>query len=68
VNITIFISNFVIEDCTLLIEVTNNLTDQPLIDIPHSFTIEQSEPDSAHLNSNPTVFMAITINSEEVSD
>ena len=44
VNITNYIPNFAIEDCTLLIEVTINLTYQPLIDIPLSFIIEQSEP------------------------
>ena len=44
VNITNFIPNFALEDCTLLIEVIINLTYQPLIDIPLSFTIEQSEP------------------------
>jgi hypothetical protein len=43
VNITNYIPNFAVEDCILLIEVTINLTYQPLVDIPLSFTIEQSE-------------------------
>ncbi len=47
VNITNYIPNFAIEDCTLLIEVTINLIYQPLIDIPLSFTIKQSEPYTA---------------------
>lgn len=47
VNITNFIPNLAIEDCTLLVEVTINLIYQPLIDIPISFTIEHSEPYNA---------------------
>jgi len=43
VIITNYIPNFAIEDCTILIQVTINLTYQPVIDIPLSFTIEQSE-------------------------
>ena len=44
VNITNYIPNFAVEDCTLLMKIIIKLTYQPLIDIPLSFTIEQSEP------------------------
>ena len=44
VNITKYIPNFAVEDCTLLMKIIIKLTYQPLIDIPLSFTIEQSEP------------------------
>ena len=47
VNITNYIPNFAIEDCTLLIEIFIKLIYQPLIDIPLSFIVEQSEPYSA---------------------
>jgi hypothetical protein len=43
VNITNYIPNFAVEDCTLLINVAISLTYQPLIEIPLSFTIEHSE-------------------------
>ena len=43
VNVTNYIPNFAIEDCILLVEVTINLTYQPVIDIPISFTIESTK-------------------------
>ncbi len=43
VDVTNFIPNFAIENCTLLVEVTISLTYQPVIDIPLSFTIVQTE-------------------------
>ncbi len=43
VNITNYIPNFAIEDCTLLIKIDISLTYQPLIEIPLALTIEHSE-------------------------
>ena len=43
VNITTYIPNFAIEDCTLVIEVTISLIYQPLIDVPLTFVVEVLE-------------------------